>query len=455
MKQPAKTIEKNNIRVVNMSNEGGYILPKITESSRSRKAHVEYGIESTDDFFSMLIRTYETSPTNQAAIDSSTDLIYGKGVKAKSRLDLEEYLYTLTTDDEIRKICFDYKLFGNAAIQAVFNDSKDKIIGFYHIPVDTLRAEKVDEQGNIAGFYYSPDWLNKRIVPKYIPAFGQNQWEDDVQIIYFKRYSPGKFYYGLPDWYSCLQYCTVEEEISNLHVNNIKNNFMPSSIINFNGGVPPVEEQYMVEQSIMNKFAGTTNAGKFILSFNDNPEYKTTVEMLRPENLHQQYDFIAEESSRKIMLAHRITSQLLLGIKTSSGFSSNADELKTAYEIFYAMVINPFQQEIIKQIQGIVEFNGVNGEDLYFAPLIPFGFLAELMDDAGAANAQEIIENPNDVPDLEDEQTQVADQDMAPNPDEVIGDVVGPENVGVQGLSAIGDRDWAGFKLQHNYEIAE
>jgi hypothetical protein len=77
------------------------------------------------------------------------------------------------------------------------------------------------------------------------------------------------------------------------------------------------------------------------------------------------------------------------------------------------------------------------------------------MDDAGAANAQEIIENPNDVPDLEDEQTQVADQDMAPNPDEVIGDVVGPENVGVQGLSAIGDRDWDGFKLQHNYEIAE
>jgi hypothetical protein len=102
------------------------------------------------------------------------------------------------------------------------------------------------------------------------------------------------------------------------------------------------------------------------------------------------------------------------------------------------MVINPFQQEIMKQIQGIVEFNGVNGEDLYFAPLIPFGFLAELMDDAGAANAQEIIENPNDVPDLEAEQAQPTDQDMAPNPDETIGDVVGPENVGVQGLSEDG-----------------
>jgi hypothetical protein len=208
---------------------------------------------------------------------------------------------------------------------------------------------------------------------------------------------------------------------------------MTSTIINFNGGVPPVEEQYMVEQSIMTKFAGTTNAGKFILSFNDNPEYKTTVEMLRPENLHQQYDFIAEESSRKIMLAHRITSQMLFGIKSASGFSSNADELKTAYEIFYAMVIQPFQQELMKAIQGIVEFNGIDGEDLYFAPLIPFGFLAELMDDAGAANAKAIIENPNDVPDVAAEPAQPTEQDQPENPNEVIGDVSGPENEGIQG----------------------
>ena len=421
------------VKVVNLS--GGYILPRISESAKSRKAWVEFGIDGMDDFFNTLIKRYETSPTNQACIDGTTDLIYGKGVKAKDRLDLEEYLYTLTTDDEIRKIAFDYKLFGNAAIQCVFNTDRSKVINFYHLPVDTLRAEKVNEEGIIPGFYYSADWTNKNIKPKYIPAFGQNQWEDDVQVVYLKRYAPGKFYYGIPDWYSSLQYCAVEEEVSNLHINNILNNFMPSTIINFNGGVPGVEEQMLVENSIANKFTGTTNAGRFILSFNDNPEYKTTVEMLRPENLHQQYDFIAEESSRKIMLAHRITSQMLFGIKTASGFSSNADELKTAYEILLAMVIQPFQQELIKTIQGIVEFNGIDGEDLYFAPLIPFGFLAELMDDAGAANAKEMIENPNDVPDAvaEPSNEDNADQTQAENPNETIGDVVGPENTGVQG----------------------
>jgi hypothetical protein len=421
-----KRTNRSTIKVVNLS-DGGYITPRITESSNNRRAWVEYGIDGIDDFFTTLIKRFETSPTNQACIDGSVDLIYGKGVKAKDRLDLEEYLYTLTTEEEIRRIIFDYKLYGNASIQLVFNSERNRIINFYHIPTDTLRAEKVNENGVIPGFYYSPDFTDKKIKPKYIPAFGQNEYEDDVQILYFKKYSPGKFYYGIPDYYSSIQYAATEEEISNLHLNNIRNNFMPSTIINFNGGVPPIEEQYQMENMIATKFSGTTNSGKFILSFNENPEYKTTVEALKPENLHQQYDFIAEEASRKIMLAHRVTSQMLFGIKTASGFSSNADELKVAYETFYAMVIQPFQQDVIQQIQGIVEFNGVNGEDLYFAPLIPFGFLAELMDNAGGANAQAIIENPNDVPDLENVEEP---NQTAPNPNEEIGIVTGPENVG-------------------------
>ena len=421
---------KGVVKVINLS--GGYILPRISESTNKRKAYVEFGIDSMDDFFTTLIKRYETSPTNQACIDGTTDLIYGKGIKAKDKLDLEEYLYKLTTNEEIRKIVFDYKLFGNAAIQCVFNDDRTKIINFYHLPVDTIRAEKVNDEGIIPGFYYSADWTNKNIKPKYIPAFGQNEYEDDVQVIYMKRYAPGKFYYGIPDYYSSIQYCAVEEEVSNLHLNNILNNFMPSTIINFNGGVPGVEEQMLVENSIANKFTGTTNAGRFILSFNDNPEYKTTVEMLRPENLHQQYDFIAEEASRKIMLAHRITSQMLFGIKTSSGFSSNADELKTSYEIMLALVIQPFQQEIVKTIQGICEFNSVEGESLYFAPLIPFGFLAEYMEDAGAANAKEMIQDPNaDMPDAE--ATPAEGDNDTDNPNEEIGNVVGPENTGEQG----------------------
>ncbi len=66
--------------------------------------------------------------------------------------------------------------------------------------------------------------------------------------------------------------------------------------------------------------------------------------------------------------------------------------------------------------------------------MIPFGFLAELMDDAGAAQAKEIIENPDDVPDaVAEPNAEDNTENQAPNPNEIIGDVVGPENVGAQG----------------------
>lgn len=424
--------KQSNIKVVEMS--GGYILPKVTET-KGRKKHVELGIDGADDFFTTLIKRYETSPTNQACIDGSTDLIYGKGVKAKTP-ELEDYFYKLTTDEEIRKIAFDYKMFGNCAVQVVFSPERDRIVGFYHLPVDTLRSCKVDEEGNIPGYYYSSDWSDTKIKPRFIPVFGSTEFEDDVQVIYLKRYSPGKFYYGIPDYYSAIQYCAVEEEVSNLHINNILNNFMPSTILNFNSGLPPVEEQYLIENSIKAKFTGTTNAGRFILSFNENPESKTTVEMLRPENLHQQYDFIAEEASRKIMLAHRITSQMLFGIKTATGFSSNADELKVGYEIFYAMVINPIQIELMKVFQGILEYNGVQGEELYFSPLIPFGILGDLASNVGAQDAINIIENPN--ADMADTQEAVPADTTEGEGDNVTGYVTGPENTGAS-LSAVNE----------------
>jgi len=436
--------KQSSIKVVQMS--GGYILPKVTET-KGRKKFVEIGIDGADDYFVTLIKRYETSPTNQSCVDGTTDLIFGKGLKGKNEDRLEEYLYSLTDEDEIKRIVYDYKMFGNAAIQVVFEPDHQSIKSFFHLPVDTLRAEKVSEDGTIKGYYYSSDWADQKIKPVRIPAFGQPDFEEDVQLIYFKRYSPGKFYYGIPDYYSSIQYCAVEEEISNLHISNILNNFMPSSILNFNSGLPPVEEQYLIENSIKAKFTGTTNAGRFILSFNENPESKTTIETIKTENLHEQYEFLAEEASRKIMLAHRITSQMLFGIKTASGFSSNADELQVSYEIFTSMVINPMQAEIIKPIQKILEFNGVDPSGLYFAPLIPFGFLSEMIKQVGGENVQEIIENPDEAPDL-------ADASAEANPDqnttnEVIGYGPTPSNVGPQQF----ERDFHSWELETNYEI--
>ena len=74
---------------------------------------------------------------------------------------------------------------------------------------------------------------------------------------------------------------------------------------------------------------------------------------------------------RKIMLAHNVTSPLIFGIATSTGFSSNADELKNSLIIFDNLVIKPFQQLITDAISKILAVNDISLK-LYFEGLNPF-----------------------------------------------------------------------------------
>jgi hypothetical protein len=188
-----------------------------------------------------------------------------------------------------------------------------------------------------------------------------------------KPYKTGFYYYSPVDYQGGLQYCELEEEISNYHLNNIMNGLAPSMLINFNNGTPTEDEQRDIERSITQKFSGTSNAGRFILSFNDNNNYGATITPVQLSDAHNQYQFLSDESMRKIMVAHRIISPMLLGIKDNSGFGNNAEELQTATVLMDNTVIRPFQNLLIKNFNSILAFNSVS-LDLYFKTLQPLEF---------------------------------------------------------------------------------
>jgi hypothetical protein len=133
--------------------------------------------------------------------------------------------------------------------------------------------------------------------------------------------------------------------------------------------------------------------------------------------LHEQYRFLSEEAMQKIMLAHKLTSPLLLGIKDASGFSSNSEELKTSYDIFNTMVIQPMQRDFIKALKELLYYNGFSQEDLdamFIEPLIPFTIKADMVEQTGStfaaddmiedqamndSNVSDLVDNPNTNPD--------------------------------------------------------
>jgi hypothetical protein len=359
----------NDLRIVNLST---YTSPKIKEVSN--RDWISYGEDN--NYFQYLIDRYNGSPTNNAIINAVSSMIYGKGLDATNsskKPDQYAQMISLFDNDSVRRLAYDLKLMGQCAIQIIYSKDRTKIAQIEHMPVETLRAEKCNEKGDIEAYYYWKDWekIRPSDKPLRIPAF--NTSKEAIEILYVKPYRSGYYYYSPVDYQGGLQYAELEEEVSNFHLNNILNGMSPSMLINFNNGTPNAEERRLIEQRIYNKFSGSSNAGKFILAFNDNAESAASIEPVQLSDAHNQYQFLSEESTKKIMVAHRVVSPMLLGIKDNSGLGNNADELKTASTLMDNTVIRPFQHLLIDAFDQILAYNGISLK-LYFKTLQPLEF---------------------------------------------------------------------------------
>ena len=198
----------DNIHIVQLS---AYTNPIIKESKRDE--WVEFGEDN--NYFQFLVDRYVNSTTNGAIINSISRLIYGRGLSAvDASRKPNEYaqMIALFNPDCLRKIAMDRKMLGQFAFQVHYNDKHDKILKAYHMPVNLLRTEKCNADGEIEGYYYSDDWTDtKKFKPKRFSAFGTSK--DKVEVLFSMPYSVGMKYYAYPDYQASLPYSVLKEEV--------------------------------------------------------------------------------------------------------------------------------------------------------------------------------------------------------------------------------------------------
>jgi len=376
----------NNVHILNLA---AYSTPTIQESKKD--AWVEYGVDN--NYYSFLIDRYTNSTTNNAIINNISRLIYGRGLSAlDASKKPNEYaqMMALFNKDCVRKICMDRKMLGQFAIQVHYSKDHSKILKAYHIPTNLIRAEKCDEDGNIVGYYYSDDWTDvKKFKPQRYSAFGTSK--DEVEILFSKPYAVGMKYYSYPDYQGSLPYAMLEEEIADYLINDVKNAFSGRIVVNFNNGVPTEEQQEQISSKVINKLTGA-NGNPVIVAFNRNAESKTTIDSIPLDNAPEHFTYLSEESMRKIMLGHNVTSPLIFGVASSNGFGSNADELRNSIILFTNMVITPMQNEILEAFDDILAFNGIS-LNLQFEDLNPLDSEGDLTNNEGS----KVIEGINSL----------------------------------------------------------
>jgi len=275
----------------------------------------------------------------------------------------DEYINTKgeTIDDIFEKISLDYTLYQAYALNVIWNREGTQIAEIYHLPFNNVRTGKMDEDDEITEYFYSSHWDNLRKYPaQAYRAFDpvDNKGDNASQIFYYYQYTPGNDYYPLPAYVAGINDIELDAKVSRFHVNNISNGLAPSLFIAFKNGIPSPEQRRDVYSEIESTFAGEENAGRFFLSFSD---ADTAPEVTPITAANDSYYLTLEERiSSRILTSHRITSPLLLGIKDSAGFSSNADEIRVAYAHFEGTVIEPKRKKVVTSFGYILKLSGYN-----------------------------------------------------------------------------------------------
>jgi len=360
---------KDTILSVDLSTETSPVVQEV----RGRD-YIEYSDASGEWknlYPNFLIDLYNTSSTHAAIVNTTSEMISGEDILVDENDNLEQFVKLKkffaqangkeTLHEVIKKISFDFKLQGAYALHIIYNKARTEISEVYHIGVEKIRAGKPNAMGVIDTYYVCADWSNTRTnKPMPIAAFNTKDRTSPSQILYTGLYSPNMDVYHTPDYQAATCWILTDSKVSEYMLNIISNGFSGTHLISFANGVPSSEERIQIERSLAAKFSGSQNAGKMVLTFSDDKTRTPEITPIGMSDSDKQFINMQETLIQNILTSHRVTSPMLLGIKSNTGLGSNVDEMNTAFEIYLNTVIIPYQKHIIKTLSKIFEVNGMN-----------------------------------------------------------------------------------------------
>ena len=325
--------------------------------SANSKGFVNYGDDSL--FPQYLIDLFHSSSTHNALTTTIATMVFGEGFDATTldgRLAFDQW----NLNDELRRACVDFQIQGGFALEVNWSLDRTTIANVSHLPFENIRSGFVNEEEQVDYYYYSKDWSSKRAEVDEICTFDpERNIDHPTQVFYVKPFSPGSFYYPKPCYTGSIDYIELDKEIGKYHINNIRNGMSPSFSIHFKNGIPPQEERNRIRMDIERQMSGASNAGKFIVTYSDDPERKPDFEPFQLSDAHNQYQFLSEEVTAKIMVGHRVTNPQMFGVAVP-GKLGGGGELAESAALFEQNVVRPNRRIVEETVKTLLRAAGLD-----------------------------------------------------------------------------------------------
>ena len=348
-----------------MNNKLDKIIPNITQRDfsieqpfidrRSRRQWVKFGWDNL--YPQLCLDLANSSPLQKAILENKVSYMYGAGL-AKTIDNIYTPNLMESWSDLTKKCMTDFTYLGAFAIQIILNESGNKF-SFYHQPVDQIRLGNYNENNVIEKAFLNTDWANtnrNQIIE--IKMWGsETPKKGERYLMYFKRHELGQYYYAVPQWMSAANYIAADAALSQYFNNYINNSFSSNLVIKF-GSEPDETKKKELYENLVENFGGQHNAGNILCLFGEGgvvPEIGSVDASTQQADL---YNTICDTVKLAIVSANRLTSPILAGISTSSGFSSKSDEIIAATVQYRLTVINSERQFVMDKLNDLLVMNG-------------------------------------------------------------------------------------------------
>lgn len=351
---------------------------------KENKAKGIYTFGEDNLYPEFLIEMYNKSPKHNAIVSAKASYLAGVGtsikgqdtaVIAKAQQKVEAINAYESLDELKAKVADDLELFNGFALEVIWSRDKQKISEIYHLPFQKIRKTLDDK------FAFCEDWSDRKCeIIEYTPFNPITR--ESKQLYYCQLYRAGQGIYPLPDYVGGLKYIEIDTEVSNWHLNSIKNGFSAQTLIQMFKGYPTPEEARKTERALKKNYTGTDNAGGLIIQYNDPNEKESIINNLQPSDFDKQFDILNKTVQQEIFVSHKVNSPMLFGVRVE-GQLGGRSELIEAYEMFQSAYVEPRQKKLDDALTYLFEYIapvqlrtenkpplGINYQELFTAGII-------------------------------------------------------------------------------------
>lgn len=331
-----------------------YIPPIYTYVKKGEYHYLSWGGDNLYPVYVLELYNNFGSSLNKAIINKKTKLTTGFGIKQILDPLLKQWTDKNRIEHLMRYIGKDFEIYNGFCMEVIWN-REGTSFDLGYVPVHTIRIGLKETEDEPDYYWYSSDWANIKKddhKPEYIKKYDPKD-RTGRQLLYYIEPNPSHTnLYPIPNYSTAINWIDLDYQISVFHINQVRQGFSPSFILNFSTGIPTQDEQNQFYREFQRNYKGASNSGKIIITYSDGGDQKPELIPIQLSDSDERFLMLADQVKEQITQAHEFPQQLVSFVPGKLGSTDERKELMAEVQVYYT---TPRQEQLEYAINNVLK----------------------------------------------------------------------------------------------------